>query len=191
MSNKKDLNFYKKLDYNIIIEPRIEDDEKWYMAYARELGKYSCYGLGSTPEEAITQFREEKNNFLEYLLENNMDIPLPEERKNDYSGQLTIRLPKYLHALLAEQAKEEGVSLNTYIISKLSMAAGEQEREAGIFHQIKKMDYKLDAILRRPQKIAYNNPDYYPSGIVDNSFRFFQITDKKDKQKTPSKTSVI
>lgn len=37
-----------------------------------------------------------------------------------YSGRLVIRIPRSLHKLLKEEAEMEGVSLNQYMIYKLS-----------------------------------------------------------------------
>lgn len=38
----------------------------------------------------------------------------------DYSGRLVLRIPRSLHKALKEAAKIEGVSLNQYMIYKLS-----------------------------------------------------------------------
>lgn len=38
----------------------------------------------------------------------------------DYSGRLILRIPRSLHKALKEAAKIEGVSLNQYMIYKLS-----------------------------------------------------------------------
>ena len=38
----------------------------------------------------------------------------------DYSGKLVLRIPRSLHKTLKEAAKVEGVSLNQYMIYKLS-----------------------------------------------------------------------
>ncbi len=38
----------------------------------------------------------------------------------DYSGKLVLRIPRSLHKSLKEAAKVEGVSLNQYMIYKLS-----------------------------------------------------------------------
>lgn len=43
-----------------------------------------------------------------------------EQEKMEYSGKISLRLPKSLHRELAEQAKREGVSLNQYALYKLS-----------------------------------------------------------------------
>jgi len=42
------------------------------------------------------------------------------EKDNKFSGEIRIRMPKSLHKELSNQAKEEGTSLNQYIIYKLS-----------------------------------------------------------------------
>lgn len=38
----------------------------------------------------------------------------------DYSGKLVLRIPRSLHKALREAAKVEGVSLNQYMLYKLS-----------------------------------------------------------------------
>ena len=38
----------------------------------------------------------------------------------DYSGKLVLRIPRSLHKALKEQAEIEGVSLNQYMLYKLS-----------------------------------------------------------------------
>ncbi|WP_042226876.1 toxin-antitoxin system HicB family antitoxin, partial [Paenibacillus popilliae] len=37
-----------------------------------------------------------------------------------YSGKFNVRIPKTLHRQLAEQSEREGVSLNQYVLYKLS-----------------------------------------------------------------------
>ena len=38
----------------------------------------------------------------------------------DYSGKLVLRIPRSLHKHLKEEAQAEGVSLNQYMLYKLS-----------------------------------------------------------------------
>ena len=50
---------------------------------------------------------------------------LPEQREQlAYSGQFRLRIPKSLHAALAERAESEGMSLNSYAALLLSAATG-------------------------------------------------------------------
>lgn len=39
---------------------------------------------------------------------------------SEYSGKISLRIPKSLHKKLAEEARAEGVSLNQYALYKLS-----------------------------------------------------------------------
>lgn len=39
----------------------------------------------------------------------------------DYSGKLVLRIPRSLHKLLKQEAEIEGVSLNQYMLYKLSL----------------------------------------------------------------------
>lgn len=56
---------------------------------------------------------------VEDMTGNNEPIPEPIAEKS-YSGKFQVRIPPYLHRMLAIQAAEEGVSLNRYISSKLA-----------------------------------------------------------------------
>lgn len=48
-------------------------------------------------------------------------VPLEDFKKSDtYSGKLFVRIPKTLHQELAAEAKENGVSLNQYVLYKLA-----------------------------------------------------------------------
>ncbi|MCX5921637.1 MAG: toxin-antitoxin system HicB family antitoxin [Candidatus Melainabacteria bacterium] len=68
-------------------------------------------GDGSTPEEALSSFREAFSAYLECLLEDNLDLPQP-AKLSDYKGQLMIRTKPIIHYRLAKLAKKLGVSVN-------------------------------------------------------------------------------
>ena len=44
----------------------------------------------------------------------------PAEKVKPFSGQLRVRMPKSLHAALSQEADDENISLNTYIVTLLS-----------------------------------------------------------------------
>jgi len=121
MRTNKTLDYYKKLRYKVIVQPEYYENEKWFIAYCNELGKYSCRGEGETYEEAIKNFEKEKESFIEYLYINGKNIPEPENYESkEYSGNINIRMNPDLHAILAENAKLKGISLNQYIIFLLT-----------------------------------------------------------------------
>jgi predicted RNase H-like HicB family nuclease len=97
------------------------DTDECYIATSPEFPRLSAFG--DTAQEAIDE--------LGVVLEAAMEIyeeegwPLPEPQKvQTYSGQFRLRLPKSLHAQLAERAEIEGVSLNTLVVQHLSFGLG-------------------------------------------------------------------
>ena len=50
----------------------------------------------------------------------NVSLETLKRELDGFSGRLVIRIPKSLHKLLKEEAEIEGVSLNQYMIYKLS-----------------------------------------------------------------------
>lgn len=50
-------------------------------------------------------------------------VSLEEYKKElaEYSGKLVLRIPRSLHKMLKEAAAAEGVSLNQYLVYKLSL----------------------------------------------------------------------
>ena len=73
----KSLEFYKSLEYDIIIKREELDGEKWYVAYCNEFGISACHGIGDTREEAVNSYLEEKDAFLELLYSRGEAIPEP------------------------------------------------------------------------------------------------------------------
>jgi antitoxin HicB len=54
--------------------------------------------------------------WIETALEQGKEIPLPFSYIENYKGRITVRVPKTMHKDLIEEANEEGISLNQYLI---------------------------------------------------------------------------
>ncbi len=116
---KESIEYYMSLPYTIEIIPYPEGG---FFAKVKELE--GCMTEGDTLEEAYKMIEDAKRAWLEVALEESIDIPLPESiREENYSGRILLRLPKSLHRKLAESAKKEGVSINAYITTLLSLAS--------------------------------------------------------------------
>lgn len=111
------------LDYKIEINKVAEEEGGGYMASMPTLG---CMADGETLEEAIEELKEVANDLIEFALEKGTKIPEPKEYKieDDYSGKLTVRLPKSLHKQLSERAEEENCSINQLINNYIAMGIG-------------------------------------------------------------------
>ncbi len=74
--------------------------------------------------------------------------PVPEPFQDPrYSGQFRLRLPRSLHAWLADRADHEGVSLNTLVLGILSRSRGATETADQAARG-------LDASIRRLEAVA-------------------------------------
>ena len=112
---KKDVEYYKNLPYTIEITP----DDGVFFIKIKELP--GCISQGDTIQEALEMIDDAMNCWLEAALEDVDTIPLPESMQEvNYSGKMSLRMPKSLHKKIALEAKEEGVSINSYVVSCLS-----------------------------------------------------------------------
>lgn len=102
-------------DYRIIVEWSAED-----AAYiARVPALPGCAAHGDTEAAAVEEARIAAEGILHTMRELGRPTPDPDVTSS-YSGKLLLRLPKVLHADLAAQAEAEGVSLNQWVVSRLS-----------------------------------------------------------------------
>ena len=86
-----------------------DDGETYYRVTVPRLPGLIAYG---------DDLEEAKKAWFSSCLRRNVKIPEPLTKK--YSGKLLLRMPKSLHAHLAEEAEDENVSLNAFIVSKLA-----------------------------------------------------------------------
>lgn len=93
------------------------DEDESYVATIPEFPNLSAFG--DTPSEAAEEATKAAEGFIEIYNKDNIKLPAP-LLLTPFSGQLHIRIPKSLHEILTQEAKKEGVSLNSYITYLLS-----------------------------------------------------------------------
>lgn len=87
-----------------------------------------CMSDGETIDEAILNGQDAIQAWLEAAKEMNRPIPKPGELESQ-SGKWVQRVPKSIHLRLVNRAREEGVSLNTLVITMLSESLGEYSQK--------------------------------------------------------------
>ena len=112
MENQKKLNYYLSLPYTF----QVRKTESGYWANVKELD--GCHTPAKTIEEAYRDLEIVLKMTIESMLE--FGDPIPEPVDREYSGKFNIRVPKTLHKQLALEAEAERVSLNQYVVYKLS-----------------------------------------------------------------------
>ena len=128
------------LKYSVAI--KWSDEDNGFIATVPELPGLSAFG--KTKGKALSELNIAAEAYLETLEEAGEKLPVP-EKLSHYSGQFRLRMTKSLHAKLATAAENEGVSMNTYIVSLLSERQGEKEK-VDFFRQLIEEVQKLQPV---------------------------------------------
>ena len=86
-----------------------------------------CMSDGETEAEAVSSGRDAFKAWMSARKDAGKEIPEPFYRPDtvpEVSGKFITRLPKSIHAKLAERAKAEGVSLNTLVLTLVAEGLG-------------------------------------------------------------------
>lgn len=108
--------------YCISVRRVLVGDERLFKGTVAELPDIATFE--STFEAAYTLAIDAIESLYESAVEENRPFPvaLSQTESSEYSGRLTLRMPRWLHAQLDSQANTEAISLNQYLISILSAA---------------------------------------------------------------------
>ena len=113
---KKNLDYYMSLKYQLEIVPIPEEGGGGFEARIPQLGRHTFTGSGNTIPEALETLDQVKQDYFERYLKEGVPIPEPEiEDEAAFSGKFIVRVPRYLHRQLVNEARRNGVSLNKYV----------------------------------------------------------------------------
>jgi predicted HicB family RNase H-like nuclease len=107
--------------YNISVVRRLIDGHPYFVGTVREFPHIRVYE--DTWAESYQAIQAILEDLFAESLELNEPFPAPLHEDTEFSGRVTTRLPKWLHARLDSQAKNEGVSLNSHIVTLLTIAS--------------------------------------------------------------------
>jgi|ERR1039458_8471349 antitoxin HicB len=109
-------------EYRITIRPLSKDEGGGYLVEYPEIP--GCMSDGETIEEAIENGREALRDCLEVFKESGRKAPPP----GIEAAQWRQRLPRTLYLKLTEQAKSEGVSINSLVTAMIAEAIGSRRQ---------------------------------------------------------------
>lgn len=119
----KDIQYYLDLPYQVVLTPLKEEDGGGWLASITDLK--GCMSDGETQEEALSNLLDAKAAWIKTAIKRGQQIPLPSSQEDEeYSGKFTLRLPRFLHRELSLAAKKDNMSLNSYLLSLLSLNFG-------------------------------------------------------------------
>jgi antitoxin HicB len=108
-------------EYPFLLRPLAADEGGGYLIEYPDVP--GCMSDGETPEEAIRNGLDALKAVILTLREFGDPVPVPGSASSA-SGQWRQRVPKSLHARLIEQARKEGVSLNTLVTTFIAEGLG-------------------------------------------------------------------
>ncbi len=108
--------------YTITVRKGYFDGEECFEARVAELPDVAEYA--DSFNEAYALAIDTIETTFELFEAKGKSIPQPFLPADDYSGRITLRLPKSLHRALTEAAGNEGVSLNQHLSNILNYYSG-------------------------------------------------------------------
>lgn len=108
--------------YTISVRRDTFDGELLFEALVKELPDASDYG--ETFEEAYDLAIDTIETTAAAYAEQGRAFPPPRQPAGEFSGRVTLRIPRSLHRALAAAAEEEGVSLNAHMVNVLTYFSG-------------------------------------------------------------------
>ena len=97
------------------------NEDEAFVATCPEFEGVSAFG--DTADQALAEAQVALSLMIEADHAEGRELPAA-ANLSSYSGQFRLRVPRSLHAKLAEAAEADGVSLNTYAVSLLAMGVG-------------------------------------------------------------------
>jgi predicted DNA binding CopG/RHH family protein len=115
--------------YPVAVVPFSDAGFEGYRAYLVDIP--AVESLGSTAAEAVDDLPAVEDEWFAYAKANHVHIPAPSTAfgNEEFSGRITLRVPRSLHKRAAEKAAFEGVSLNSYLNAALER---EEPRHDGL-----------------------------------------------------------
>lgn len=145
--------------YGIEVRRRRIDGDVVFEARVRELPDLAEYA--DMAEEAYALAVDAITTTAKVLAERGRHMPAPVEPVDEWSGRVTLRVPKSLHRTLSEAADAEGCSFNQYMVNVLSYFAGYAHAERTAEAHWQPQPEAVESVVhRRPSLRLVSSQDY-------------------------------
>lgn len=115
--------------YSHVIQPISAEDGGGFMITFPDLP--GCMSDGATQAEAGKNGRDAFLAWVSSVVHDGQEVPAPAFKLDAIlppaSGKFVARVPKSLHARLAERAKREGVTMNALVVALLAEGIGRKQ----------------------------------------------------------------
>ena len=163
----KDKEYYLGLNYPMLIEKIYDEGELLFTASIKELPGLIVYG--ESLEEIYDEIELAKADWIEANLEWGRKIKEHLENSlEEYSGKITLRIPKTLHKEVKERSEIEGVSLNQTIVQLINDGLFKQTQNVveQLAEQFEQMTKKVSQTIA--EKVSAPEQHIHQTIIVKN-----------------------
>lgn len=163
----KDKEYYLGLNYPMLIEKIYDEGELLFTASIKELPGLIVYG--ESLEEIYDEIELAKADWIEANLEWGRKIKEPLENSlEEYSGKITLRIPKTLHKKVKERSEIEGVSINQTIVQLINDGLFKQTQNVveQLAEQFEQMTKKVSQTIA--EKVSAPEQHIHQTIIVKN-----------------------
>lgn len=162
------------------------EDDEGFIAVASDLP--GCSAFGDTQEEAVAELRSAIAAWQIAATKAGNPIPEPSKPQLDDlpSGKILLRLPRSLHAMLIEKAKQDNVSLNQHLVSVLTASTAAHYIRSVVSEQLENARLRWDRalathhivnnIVNNPVMILTTNRQVVATRWHENPSNFFPVT---------------
>lgn len=112
---------YLKKPYARVVIP---DETGGY--YAEILEFPGCFAEGDSVEAAYKELEEAAESWIDVRLSQGQEVPVPFSNL-DYSGTVSLRIPRSMHKRAAIMAERDRTSLNTYLVTAVANRIGAED----------------------------------------------------------------
>lgn len=152
MKKNNGIKDFLNLNYTIHIQ-KVDDE---YLVKIIELN--GCFTVGKTKEQALELIEDAKKIWIEACIKQGKEVPMPRD-DDDYSGKILLRMPKALHRVISQEAANQGVSINQYL---LYLVSSKLEKDS-ILNEVKKLRSLSTAESRMVYAGEFWQQHYYKS----------------------------
>lgn len=151
--------------YGIEVRRRRIDDEVVFEARVRELPDLAEYA--DTADDAYALAVDAIATAAKVLAERGKAMPDPQEPVDEWSGRVTLRVPKSLHRALSNAADAEGCSLNQHIVNVLGYFTGYAHAERAADAHWQTQPSAVEAAPKRGRHLYVVRTQSYSADVVE------------------------
>lgn len=153
--------------YSVMIKRVDEDGESVFKATVKELPHVAEYG--DSYEEVYELAVDAINVLHEMASDMGHKFPNPSTEDENYSGRVTLRMPKSLHRSVAATADLEGVSLNQFLVATIAERVSSGNFNTELVGRIEKrlVSSRVTTLLRDLALIDFSSLELTMGGVAN------------------------